>query len=797
MIGELTANGIVLDLKEGVSFPFNYSIADMKEPQKRKRNYSRTVVLPGTQNNMDFFFSAYSLSLSTVNGTSSVGFNFDPTIRIPATYKSSAGVITFIGLLQLNQVEIDNDDYTFECTLFSNFIEIYLALGDLKVAELGWSEYNHPLDIDTVIGSWGDFVYVDGSTEENFSGGNPLGFGYHYGLVDYGYQRVAPKTFKTSDLVPMVYKREVLLKCLAISGVTISSDFIDSVLFRKLLLGFGGGEKQVISPQEATNRRTAFIGHFTANIERTANPFQANDGNYYASFSIGQVINVLDSDAGFVLDTLTTDIYDQYEIATGEVTIERTGVYVLSLSDLINISFDSGSMTAVQGNFEFIANIRRNGDRIAEASVVSNQDATLDFSRSMDMQLEAGDVIQFTIAVGGVVKYILSGGPETISTLSIELSDSAISEQLTFDLKSQQATLNDGDTVELSRFIPEMKASDFVAGVFTEFNLYASDPDIFDVVTIEPLTDFYSTTNQFDDWTDLVDHSKPKIVIPSSSIDGKFYKFKWAEDNDYDNKRYRDRLGIGYGDFTYEVESTWQKGDRVYQLPFAQTIPTDELTPLVIPRIISLDGTTNAKKPFKGKPRVYIWNGLKTGAWRLTSIDGSAFEDLTGYPSVHHFDNWEAPTFDLNWGLPQELQYTTSFITNANLFNNYHRTFIKEITGRDSKIVQLYVRLNSQMINTLDFGRLKMINGVLFRLNEIKDFDDNVSESTFVELVRVVAANKPKAFGTISTVKPAKQTPPIIWSPTVPLPGTSPVISGVIRGGVAGVSSQNTNLITG
>lgn len=794
MIGELTANGIVLDLKEGVSFPFNYSIADMKEPQKRKRNYSRTVVLPGTQNNMDFFFSAYSLSLSTVNGTSSVGFNFDPTIRIPATYKSSAGVITFIGLLQLNQVEIDKDDYTFECTLFSNFIEIYLALGDLKVAELGWSEYNHDLTIDVVMDSWDTSVVVNGSNTSNFSGGNPLGFGYHYGLVDYGYQRIAPKTFRISDIVPMVYKREVLLKCLEIAGMTISSDFIDSVLFRKLLLGFGGGEKQVISPQEATNRRTAFFGNFTASFERTATPFLANNGIYYASFSPGRLFSLIDQDTGFVLGSLVSDIYQQYDIATGQITVERTGTYNLSVIAAFDITVDSGTMVPVQGRIEYIATLERNGSQISESSVLSDGNATLTFNKNFDLQINAGDVITFSLKVAGIIKYALSGGVDTLSPLQIDISDTG---SMVIDLTSRQSTLNDGDTVELSRFIPEMKASDFVAGVFTEFNLYASDPDLFDVVNIEPLTDFYSPTSQFDDWTQLVDHSKPKIVIPSSNIDGKFYKFKWAEDNDYDNKRYRDRLGIGYGDFTYEVESTWQKGDRVYQLPFAQTIPTDELTPLVIPRIISLDGTTNAKKPFKGKPRVYIWNGMKTGGWRLTSVNGATFEDLTSYPSVHHFDNWEAPTFDLNWGLPQELQYTTSFITNANLFNNYHRTFIKEITGRDSKIVQLYVKLNSQMINTLDFGRLKMINGVLFRLNEIKDFDDNIHESTFVELVKVVAANKPKTFGTISTVKPAKQTPPIIWSPPVPLPGTSPVLPGIVRGGIAGVSSQNANLIRG
>lgn len=66
MIGLLVVDGTELDLSERVPFPLNYSIADAKEPQKRKRNYSKEIVLPGTQKNLSFFSSTYQLALSTV-----------------------------------------------------------------------------------------------------------------------------------------------------------------------------------------------------------------------------------------------------------------------------------------------------------------------------------------------------------------------------------------------------------------------------------------------------------------------------------------------------------------------------------------------------------------------------------------------------------------------------------------------------------------------------------------------------------------------------------------------------------
>lgn len=791
MIGELIANGVSLDLDNVLPFPFNYSIADAKNPNKRKRNFSRTIELEGTAKNLEFFSSAYQLDLSTVQGTSIAGFNFDPTIRIPASY-SKGGCLEFKGLLRLNTVKINNGVKTFVCTLFSDFIELFMALGDLKISELGWSEYDHALTRTNVKNSFATSVMVNGVNTSNFSGGLPLGFGYHYGLVDYGYTRVSPKTFRINDVVPMVYEREVLLKCLEISGITYTSTFIDSTFFKKMLIGFGGGDKQTLSATEQANRRTQLSGNTSITIDKSGFNVREESGTFYTDFTLTSLINLLRSD--ITTPTVTTDIYAQFNSTDGVVTVERTGSYNLNITQTVNSSINSGTMTYVQGTQQLTYVVKRNGAVISQPSIPSYSGVAPSIAVTVDLQLQlnAGDTITIELIVLGTLTYELTGDVTTLDNLTLSITDSP---NLAFDLTSQQSVLIDGDTVELSRFIPEMKASDFLDAAIMKYNLYTSDPDVLDVVTIEPLTDFYKPTSQFDDWSLLLDHSKDVEIEPASMIEGKQYRFKWAEDNDYDNKRYRERFGIGYGDYNYQVESTWQVGNRDYVLPFAQTIPTDNLTPLVVPRIVSVDETTNIVKPFKGKPRCYVWNGLKTGAWRLTDVDGVIGENLTAYPSVHHFDNWQNPAFDLNWGLPQELQYTTDKVTSNNLFTKYHRQFILEMTGRDSKILKAYFKLSSYIVSKLDWGKLKMINGVLFRLNEIKDFNSNSNNTTYCELIKIVEARKPKTFATLTTTKPSKITNGVIISPA----GNSGLSAtvGVLSGGVPIGVDANTSKIIG
>jgi hypothetical protein len=110
---------------------------------------------------------------------------------------------------------------------------------------------------------------------------------------------------------------------------------------------------------------------------------------------------------------------------------------------------------------------------------------------------------------------------------------------------------------------------------------------------------------------------------------------------------------------------------------------------------------------------------------------------LIQYPYVGHLDDIDTPTFDLNFGVPQVVYYPALTYTNNNLLN-YHNTFIQELVSRYGKLLTCYVKIDTSIINALDFRNLININGVVYRLQKISDYDSTKERTTQVELLRLI-----------------------------------------------------------
>ena len=84
------------------------------------------------------------------------------------------------------------------------------------------------------------------------------------------------------------------------------------------------------------------------------------------------------------------------------------------------------------------------------------------------------------------------------------------------------------------------------------------------------------------------------------------------------------------------------------------------------------------------------------------------------------------------YDLPAGISYTTN-----NLYQ-YHEKFLRELTDKHGKLLSCYVRLNSEMINVLDFGNLINIDGVVYRLQKIENYDITKNTSTRCEFIRLI-----------------------------------------------------------
>jgi hypothetical protein len=727
MNDSLYINDTKIDLKQGAPFPLNFSIADAKEPQSRKRNFSKEISIPGTQANLKFFSSTYQLNITSLNGLALQGFTFDPTLRAKARYYKD-GNLVFNGMFQLKEVVLSNGNYQFKGQLYTEIVDLYQSLKDINVSELaGWEVYDHELNITNVSNSWDTSVIVSGVATSNFTAGQPDGFGYLYGLAEYGYNRTNPTYFALNQIAPLLYVRETFLKCLDFLGITYQSNFIDSQRFKSLVWGFGGGRPFELTAGEISARQAKAVGtSATATVNAPAS--NLNTASLFVdllqyTFSGGAGATITDTNGQFVRPNDDTQ---------ASVVIGATGNYRINFKMFGEITYSTDGSILLSQTTQFIYRIFVNG--VAVATDILNGDfANVNFNYTNNITVNAGDVVTVELQVN--LLYGVSGA----TYFGAQLGYDNLTQVYDFDMTSIDTELIEGSTVQMSRFIPQMKASEFLSGIIKMFNLYISDPNELGIVTIEPFADHYEGIDSFDDWSLMVDYSKDVVIKPTSTIEGRTYIFKYAEDGDYYNKLYQDDWKNGYGNRSLDVPSPFQVGEKVYELPFSMGIPTDAISGLVVPTIISIDPATTNVIPYKGKPKIYQYNGLKTGNWRLTNVLVPAtFVDYTDYPSLHHFDDWENPTFDLCFLLPQELYYTTTDITNTNIYSVYLEAFIRDLVSRESKIVELNVKLSSNNITQLRFERFKMINGTLFRLNEVRDWDSSINESTKVELLKLV-----------------------------------------------------------
>jgi hypothetical protein len=89
--------------------------------------------------------------------------------------------------------------------------------------------------------------------------------------------------------------------------------------------------------------------------------------------------------------------------------------------------------------------------------------------------------------------------------------------------------------------------------------------------------------------------------------------------------------------------------------------------------------------------------------------------------------------------------YQSSAYTTNNLFH-YHERYMKEIVSRYGKLLTCYIRIDNNMINLLNFKDLINIDGVVYRLQKVGDYDSGKDQTTLVELIRIIEGENIKTF---------------------------------------------------
>ena len=700
----LVCGGYSVDLPTDFGIQINKSIADIREPESRSSDWTKTFTLPGTKTNNKLFTHLFDLNLS-IRNTTATNFSpdFNPNLKADAllTVDEVTQIEGFIRLLSIKVNDLNQMEY--ECSMHGELADLFAKISDAKLSDLDFTEYNHVLNATNIFNSWNTSIVKNGSSGYvNFSGGAPTGEGYVYGWTDNGtyanYQNL-----NVDNMTVYMYAKTVVDKIFSGAGYSYSSgSFFNTAQFKRLV---------VPCP--------------------TRYPVLGNDDIALRYFEAERSTDVtVTAGNNLIFNNEISDSSNQYNNTTGVYTCQYSGDYNIFIDNNATVSGLSANQVFlviyglyINGNF-VLDGISEAG--IANGAGVGTVTQPVDFH---NLYLNRNDTVE--------IKLLKIIDRNTLATLT----------GWTYTQKTGSAIYNDikpttwgyDETIDFGGFFQgETKQRDFMKWLFTMFNLYIEDTEIEKTLLILPRDEFYISTVR--DWTEKRDLSQPLDITPMGELDAGKYLFTYSEGDDEDNKAYKQDFDRIYGDRQITINNDFIKEEKKVEIGFQ---PTTIISVGADDKYLPGNSTDNQDGK-AGKLRLlqYKYMSCKTYTihyGKATPVSSPSTTTKTNYPYMGHLDDPLASTTDINFGMPRYIGLPGGTpVTNNNLYNAYWRKYINEIIDKDSKLVKGSFYLTPADMEKLSFRDLYFFDGNYFRLNKIEDYDPinpsvNICEFLFLK----------------------------------------------------------------
>jgi hypothetical protein len=522
-----------------------------------------------------------------------------------------------------------------------------------------------------------DLVYSVANIKASWDAIN--GSGVAFPLIDYGNVSTNKEDFQYKAFRPALYVRDYLERIISGTTYTVQSNFFLTALFERLAIPH--------NQKRLTKKNTALL-------DRTAVSRTTIDPSFLIEFESG-TLGAFTSGTNLVFTYAAAPSSSDIELF---VDVDSTG-----FPDPLEIKL------------------------IKNSTVIKSEIATTAGSYNLSINSVAfntGDT--FRVQITGN-----SRGEDV--TYSAQIS---VSSQTQVDT---EVIL--GDTIVINDTIPKgIFQRDFFIWILKMFNLLVYESQFDEKTIIISTFDEFNSNNANTalDWKDKIDRSQPIRQIPMSELNARYYQYKFKEDNDFYSEEYRKAYNEGYGDFIYDTEFEFSKETDILEVGFANSVLYQNVgNTKVYPAIYKLSGSTET--PMDHVIRIVQLKKIEgIAAWDL--LDNlTVLDSPTSYLYCGHVNDPDNPTNDICFGAPQSLQFQpTGDYPATNVFNTFHSGYISEITDKDSKLVVAYAYLNTVDIMNLDFSKLIYVDGVLFRLNKINEYNPTDLGTTQIQLLKVI-----------------------------------------------------------
>lgn len=759
-----------LDLPNNLDLNITFQAGDIRKVLTRNASFSKTFSFPATSFNNQFFKNIYDVKVDST-------FNVNKKVNVIVIQK---GRTIFDGYLKLDSVKNINGVITYECTIYSQVANFLDDFGTMKCSELDFSEYTHQYNRTNIIGSWNDFIYLNGN-KYSFN----YGKGYIYPDVDFGLMDTFNPVFDSGDYYtaeyyrPALYLKTVIDKMFETVGLTYKSKFFNSEYFKKMIVVSTNKENLFVSDSSIEN--TKVIATQDSDILLGSNFFGSLEFSSQVQATINYPKNTFDNDSTggnqdnnnhFITDTYTATESGQYSLSS----LLSLGSYVQYVTDwdLYGTTpdgdlFPISARQHVKGKLIYYSQIcidrggvvtrpadlyqsieqeiddswRHNG------ALINLNDEAFHIQNDAKFNLEAGDKVYIETGVKlDKVKFWVVGLTPVSRDILFKTKELAGS-HFYIEMESTAKSANRLETFK--SYLSDDKCKDFFLSVCKMFNLFFTvNPENRNEFIIEPRVNFYNDSNLFD-WNYKLDNSKEIEVNFTSEFESEKIKFTYVQDSDYFNAKYKNENNEEiYSSYTYRndkndfvTKNSTEKIDLIFAPSPLVTVKDSNNNEFTNTAIYKYDESSTKKSFQTSKMRILFYGGLlERSPYKFTEnyLDSTHRGDeltLTSYPYAGMLDNPSTPKESLEFGFPLSYYYKRNNVTNSTLFNNFWFDFLQTNFGSTNKLMTAYFYLTENDVANFDFRNIIYLDSRYWIVNKIIDYNPKNNSVTKVELLLI------------------------------------------------------------
>jgi len=755
-----TVNGVIttagyLDVKENISVPLNFSIAEIQDISKKNGAYSKTIVLPGSDNNNKLLNYLFDVNIVTSS--------FQQSKKADCVILQG-GIPVFEGVMQLLDINklspaLANGDQNIEYNIqiTNDNSDFFSIISDSLLQDLSFSGFNHDYTWDNVLTTSGN-TWIDV---------------YKYNMMD----NLGKSYYTLTDFTPSIFAKAYWDRIFSNAGYSYKWDSLVQDSFDKLIIPYNGEQ-----PKSNEDTYTVTAG-YSGSTGQTLQQIWFT-GGFTTSGPVNQCYEYIGTQviAPLIFNQEDNNPLNSYDSTTGiwrsplhysEVNFNIVYDYVIYLYADVDMYLDTSTINKDEFQFKVIHNLAKN----TTFNIVGQQTIIEETLDANDLVLTAGyNAIYVSKAFINGLKLTdvktndnffnwITGEYKTINQtpafctnlgwkdsstnvftnppkMYIALGVSDTNNRSINSIKIlPNPNLTEGQEVEINNFVPKnIKQKDFVASIIKMYNLYVEPDKVNNKKLIFQTRDDYYAGGSIKDWTNKLDINKDINLKFLPDLQNKKLLLTYKQDSDYYNKTYLESTGDIYGQYEYEFDNDFVKDTKKIELIFSPTPINENYFGDVIPMINTTVPKNNIRLLYDADwidSRGWIYAPLNEVGPLLSGIT-SGVTYYNSYPYAGHFDNPLAPTIDINFGLVDYLFYDSwegNQLTNNNLYNRYYKNFISQI--ENGKLLTGYFLINELDIQQLSFKDKIFIHDNYYYINKIIDYDANTNKLTKVELLSI------------------------------------------------------------